>query len=89
MVDNDKKLEGHRISGQKSSEGGRGDPNKASPAAIERYMKGIHFPAHKEDLLNQARDNGAPQDVLNVLDRFSEHEYHSPIDIAKEVKQAE
>ncbi|MFN7710106.1 MAG: DUF2795 domain-containing protein [Holosporales bacterium] len=71
--------------GVKSSMGGSGDPDKASPAAIERYMKGIHFPANKDDLVNRAKENGAPTDVLHVLDRFEDKEYNSPIDISKEV----
>ncbi len=71
--------------GVKSSMGGSGDPDKASPAAIERYMKGIHFPANKDDLVNRAKENGAPSDVLHVLDRFEDKDYNSPIDISKEV----
>ncbi len=71
--------------GKKSSEGGRGNPDKASPAAVERYLKGIHYPASKVDLLNQAKQNGAPSDVLQVLNRFDDKEYSSTIDVAKEV----
>ena len=80
---------GHRAAGLKSSEGGRGNPEKASPAAIERYIKGIHFPADKDDLLQKAKSNGAPQDVLNVLNRFTEKEYSSVVEVAKETPHAE
>ncbi|KIE05571.1 Uncharacterized protein NF27_DP01150 [Candidatus Jidaibacter acanthamoeba] len=75
--------------GKKTSEGGRGDPEKASPAAVERYLKGIHYPAGKADLEKTAKKNGAPSDVLNVLSRFDDKEYKSPIDIAKEVGNVE
>lgn len=75
--------------GRKSSEGGRGDPNKASPAAVERYLKGIHYPASKDELLRQAKDNGAPQDVMNVLNRFEDKKYGSTVDVAKEVGAVE
>lgn len=75
--------------GRKSSEGGRGDPNKASPAAIERYLKGIHYPAKKDDLIKQARNNGAPEDVMNVLNRFEDKKYGGTVDIAKEVGNVE
>lgn len=75
--------------GRKSSEGGRGDPNKASPAAIERYLKGIHYPARKNDLISQAQNNGAPDDVMNVLNRFEDKEYKSTVDVAKEVGNVE
>jgi hypothetical protein len=52
---------GRSEGGRKSSEGGRGSATKASPAAIERYLKDIEFPADKQELISQARDNGAPK----------------------------
>jgi len=82
-------MAGTQEGGRKSSEGGRGDPNKASPAAVERYLKGIHYPASKDDLLSQARENHAPQDVMNVLGRFENKEYGGTIDVAKQVSRAE
>lgn len=85
MVEND----GRREGGKKSSEGGRGDPNKASPAAVERYLRGLSYPVQKEDLVNKAKENNAPSDVLSVLSRFGEKEYKSPIDVAKEVGRVE
>ena len=72
--------------GKKTSEGGRGNPEKASPAAVERYIKGIHFPAQKKDLIHQATSNGAPEDVMHVIHLFDEKKsFQSAIDIAKEV----
>lgn len=75
--------------GKKTSEGGRGDPHKASPAAIEKYLKGINFPAQKKDLINHAKGNQAPDDVMHVLESFEEKEYRSPIDVSKEVGRIE
>lgn len=77
------------IAGQKSSEGGRGDPEKASPAAIERYLKGINYPASKSDLVNKAKENSAPSDVMHVLNQFTDQKYNSPIDVSKEVGRIE
>lgn len=85
----DDRQDGRREGGQKSSEGGRGNPEKASPAAVERYIKGIHFPAGKEDLLNQAKENKAPNDVMHVIKQFEDKEFNSPVDIAKEVGRIE
>jgi hypothetical protein len=75
--------------GMKSSEGGRGNPEKASPAAIERYLKDIHFPVDKNDLIKHAKDNQAPEDVLHVLDQFEEKKYNNAIDVSKEVGMVE
>ena len=71
--------------GKKTSEGGRGNSEKASPAAIERYIKGIKFPANTKQILEQAKNNNAPEDVMKVLKKFKDHDYGSPIDVAKEV----
>jgi hypothetical protein len=74
---------------KKTSEGGRGHPEKASPAAIERYLKGINFPANKGNLIKHAKDSEAPKDVLHVLNQFEEKEYHSVIDVSEEVGRIE
>ncbi len=58
--------------GRKTAEGGRGDPNKASPVAVEKYLKGIDFPAEKNDLINHAKGNKAPEDVLHVMENLEE-----------------
>ncbi len=85
----DDKKDGRQVSGQKSSEGGRGNPEKASPAAVERYMKGIDLPAQKKDLIERAKQNNAPEDVMSVLNRFEEKTYNTAVDIAKEVGRIE
>lgn len=82
-------MAGTQEGGRKASEGGRGNPEKASPAAVERYLKGIHFPTSKDDILKQAQENGAPEDVINVINQFQDEEFNSPVDIAKAVGEVE
>jgi hypothetical protein len=86
---NEKQISGRQLSGKKSSEGGKSNPKKASPAAIERYLKDIKYPVGKKDLINSAKGQNAPSDVISVLERFSEHQYKSPVDITKEVGKVE
>lgn len=45
-----------------------------SAANVTHHFKGVHFPASKDDLLARARDNGAGQDVLEILESFPENE---------------
>jgi hypothetical protein len=55
-----------------------------SPANVTRHLKKVHFPASKDDLLERARDNGAGQDVLEVLESFPEdEEFESLADVMK------
>jgi hypothetical protein len=83
------KMAGTSQGGKKASEGGRGNFQKASPIAIEKYIKGTDFPADKNQLLQQAKNNKAPEDIINTLNKMEEKEYRTPIDISKEVGKIE
>ena len=51
---------------------------------VTRHLEGMHFPASKEDVLLRARDNGAGQDVLEVLESFPEdEEFETLADVIK------
>ncbi len=78
-------MTGTTAGGKKTAMGGTGDPHKASPAAVEHYIKGAHFPADRDELIELASDNNAPDDVMDVLNNFSDQEYGSVIDVAREV----
>jgi hypothetical protein len=73
----------------KSTRGGSINSEVTTATAIEHYLKGIHFPSNKVDLINHAHQHWASQDVLNVLDRFSEKEYTTVFDVLKEISRAE
>ncbi len=61
----------------------------ASPAKIQTCLKGAHYPSNKQDLVNLARKNKAPNDVMNILDLIPEKEYISPAHVMKEVGKKE
>lgn len=67
--------------------GGEHEGEGVSPIAVERYLKGIDFPATKDDLIQHAQENDAPNDVLGALDRFDDRPYSSVADIAREVSK--
>jgi hypothetical protein len=56
---------------------------KGSAAELEKYLKGIDFPASKEDLLKRARENGAPTEVIDMINALTEDRFNSPIDVSK------
>jgi hypothetical protein len=56
---------------------------KGSAAELEKYLRGIDFPASKDDLLKKARDNGAPQEVIDMINGLHETRFNSPIDVSK------
>jgi len=75
--------------GRKLSEERYENSEKASSAMMERYLKGVLFPAEKEELIQQAKSNNAPEDVLRVLNRLEEKDYQTAIDVSKEVARVE
>ena len=60
------------------------------PANIMKHLKGIHFPATKEDILSYAKGGEGPdtKDVVSVLRKIDDGEYDSPADIMKQVGTA-
>lgn len=62
--------------------GGRAEP---SPIDVQKSLKGMDFPASKDDILSRARDGGASEDILAELEQLPEREYETPADISKEL----
>lgn len=60
-----------------------------NPAKIEESIKGIDFPASKEDILSRARENSADQEELNVLSGLPDQKYTSITDITQALKSVE
>jgi hypothetical protein len=56
-----------------------------SPAIVEKYLAGVHYPTEKQNLVNNAQNRDAPQDVMNLIDKLPNKTYTSPIDITKEI----
>lgn len=60
-----------------------------SPANISHHLKGIGFPAHKQDLIRQARRNGADADVIDMIERLPEAEYGDMAGVMKAYGKAD
>ncbi|HOX41117.1 MAG TPA: DUF2795 domain-containing protein [bacterium] len=62
------------------------------PANIMKHMKGIKFPATKDEIVKiaQGKDQGPDtEDVVGVLKKLPEKDYTSPAEILKEVGKIE
>ncbi|WP_149537253.1 DUF2795 domain-containing protein [Siccirubricoccus phaeus] len=60
-----------------------------SPANITHHLKGIHFPAQKRDLVQQAKKNDAEQDVMAVINAMPDQEFASIAEVTKAVGEVE
>ena len=54
-----------------------------NPIQIQKYLKGINYPASKSDLLENAEREGADQDVQSTLEQLPDQEYENPADVSK------
>jgi hypothetical protein len=52
---------------------------------VEKYLSGMHYPAEKKKLFENAKNKNAPDDVMKVICKLPEKTYISPIDITKEM----
>ena len=66
-----------------------GRAGHVSPAIVEKYLAGIHFPAEKKNLVDKATARDAPADVMDMLNKLPSKTYKSPIDITKEIGKIE
>jgi hypothetical protein len=53
-------------------------------ADLPGYLEGTTYPAEKRDLIARARENNAPQSVIDALSKFEEKTYRSREDVTSE-----
>lgn len=54
-----------------------------SPSNVSRYLAGVSYPANKGDLLQAAQANGAPRDIVELIQRIDMDEFGGPQDVMK------
>jgi hypothetical protein len=58
---------------------------EANPMEVEKALKGVDYPAKKEDLIKHAQKHGADERVRKTLEKLPEETYHTPIDVTKAI----
>jgi hypothetical protein len=61
---------------------GRGNPQN-EPIQIARYLRGADFPASKEDLVECARQNDAPEKVIEAIRTLDAESFNSIADVTR------
>jgi len=57
----------------------------ASPKDVEKCLKGVDYPAKKQDLLKHAQDHGADQQVIETIKQLPEQNFEGPVGITKAI----
>jgi hypothetical protein len=62
---------------------------KVNPIELQKNLKGVDYPVSKEDLVNHAKQQGADENILSVLEQLPSQEYEAPTDVNKAVGEIE
>lgn len=58
--------------------------NNLNPQDIQKYFEGVDFPLDKQDAVQVAKNNGAPQPVVDQLQqRLPEGQFSNPQEIVQ------
>jgi len=62
---------------------------KVNPIQLQKHLKGVDYPASKQDLVKHAKQQGADKDALSVLEQLPDEQYETPADVSKAVGEIE
>ncbi len=54
---------------------------KVSAAQIQVYLRGMDYPARKNELVRHARDRGAPENIMKFIQGLEDRTYTSAADV--------
>ena len=57
---------------------------ETSPIEVQKALKGMDYPAKKKDLIEKAKENDAPREVMQVLEDLPDKEFENAVDVSKE-----
>ena len=55
---------------------------------VHRFLRGIRYPATKQQLMDQARSNQADEEALSSLREMPEGEYSSPDAVSRVIAES-
>ena len=55
----------------------------ASPIDLQKHLKGVDYPASKDDLVRTAEEEGAGEDVVAAIRDLPGDSFDSPADVSK------
>jgi len=62
---------------------------KVNPIQLQKHLKGMDYPASKQDIVDYAKQQGADDNAIAVLEHLPEEEYETPTDVSKAVGEVQ
>lgn len=61
-----------------------------NPISVQKYLKGMDYPATKDELIDHAEEQGADDAVLDLLEQLpDDEEFETPADVSKALGEIE
>lgn len=54
---------------------------RINPIELQKHLKGLDYPASKDDIVRHAESNGAEEEILDTLRSLKDGTYEKPTDI--------
>lgn len=52
---------------------------------LQKHLKGVNYPASKQDVIDKAKSNGADQELQTALENLSDEQFETPADVNKAI----
>lgn len=62
---------------------------KVNPIQLQKHLKGVDYPASKQDLIEHAQQQGADEDAISALEQLPDEQYEAPTDVSKAIGEIE
>ena len=58
---------------------------QTSPIDVQSHLSGVDYPADRNELIDHAYDQDAPEDVISALESLPDRTFDSPTDVSSEL----
>ena len=66
-------------------DGSRGGRAKANPIEVQKFLEGVGYPAGKQALVQEAKRQGASDEVRSTLERLPDEQFETPTDVSEAI----
>lgn len=57
--------------------------SQINPVQLQKFLKGVDYPASKDTLLENAKKMGADDNVCDAIEHLPDEQYDAPIDVSQ------
>ena len=60
-----------------------------NPVQVQKFLKGIDYPASKQNLIERAKQQGADENVCSALEQLPDEQFETPAKVSKAISNIE